>query len=191
MYFDTAWVVEGITTYLGDLFLGASGVISWEEYVACLLGNLKLHFERDGQSEQSLLDSSVDIWLDGYGAALPGKRVSIYYKGALVALAIDLMLRQKFAHTKSMRDVMRLMQEKYGRLQAGYTRKDFYALVEEVYEGSLVDFWQKWVESAQPLEDDIADLLRFVGLHFYQDPEGQFHLDTISDTEQMQHAFLS
>jgi predicted metalloprotease with PDZ domain len=101
------------------------------------------------------------------------------------------MLRQKFAHTKSMRDVMRLMQEKYGRLQAGYTRKDFYALVEEVYEGSLANFWQKWVESAQPLEDDIADLLRFVGLHFYKDPEGQFHLDTISDTEEMQHAFLS
>lgn len=190
VFFDTAWVVEGITTYLGDWFLGASGVISWEEYVACLLGNLKLHFERDGRSEQSLLDSSVDIWLDGYGAALPGKRVSIYYKGALVALAIDLMLRQKFSHSKSMRDVMRLMQERYGRLQAGYTRQDFYALVEEVYEDSLADFWYKWVESAQPLEGEIAVLLRFVGLHFHQDPEGQFHLDPLPATEEIQHAFL-
>ncbi len=154
------------------------------------MGNLKLHFERDGRSEQSLLDSSVDIWLDGYGAALPGKRVSIYYKGALVALAIDLMLRQKFSHSKSMRDVMWLMQVRYGRLQAGYTRQDFYALVEEVYEDSLADFWYKWVESAQPLEGEIAVLLRFVGLHFHQDPEGQFHLDPLPATEEIQHAFL-
>ena len=85
---------------------------------------------------------------------------------------------------------MRLMQEKYGRLQAGYTRQDFYALVEEVYEDSLADFWQKWVESAQPLEDDIAELLRFVGLHFYQDQEGQIHLDSLSGSEARQHAFL-
>ena len=190
VYFDTAWVVEGITTYLGDWFLGASGVISWEEYVACLLGNLKLHFERDGRSEQSLVESSVDIWLDGYGAALPGKRVSIYYKGALVALAIDLLLRQKFSHEKSMRDVMQLMQARYGYLKKGYTRQDFYSLVEEVYEDSLADFWQKWVESAQPLEDDIAELLRFVGLDFYQDQEGQFHLEPLPSTEEMQDAFL-
>jgi predicted metalloprotease with PDZ domain len=190
VYFDTAWVVEGITTYLGDWFLGASGVISWEEYVACLLGNLKLHFERDGRSQQSLVESSIDIWLDGYGSALPGKRVSIYYKGALVALAIDLMLRQKFSHAKSMRDVMQLMQARYGYLKKGYTLHDFYALVQEVYEGSLADFWHKRVESAHPLEDDIAELLRFVGLHFYQDQEGQFHLDPLPAAEEMRHIFL-
>ncbi len=190
VYFDTAWVIEGITTYLGDWFLGASGVISREEYVACLLGNLKLHFERDGRSEQSLLESSVDIWLDGYGSALPGKRVSIYYKGALVALAIDLMLRKKFSHAKSMRDVMRLMQARFGNLKQGYTRQDFYVLVEEIYEESMADFWQKWVESAQALEADIAELLGHVGLHFYQGEEGQFHLDLIPDSEELAHAFL-
>jgi predicted metalloprotease with PDZ domain len=164
--FDTGWVVEGITTYLGDWFLWASDVVNAEEYVNLLAGNLKLHFERDGASKQSLIESSVDLWLDGYGSALPGKRVSIYFKGALVALGLDLLIRRKFNHRKSLRDVMLLMQARYGRLKRGYGRQDFYALVEEVYEEPLTDFWSKWVESSEPLEGEIKELLNFVGLSF-------------------------
>lgn len=165
--FDTGWVIEGITTYLGDWFLWASGVVTAEEYVGMLLGNLKLHFERDGASKQSLVESSIDLWLDGYGQALPGKRVSIYFKGALVALGLDLMIRQKFNHTRSIRDVLLAMRSTF---QKGYTRTDFYALVEKVYEAPLRDFWTIWVEGNEPLGKRIGDLLMFVGLEFEESP---------------------
>lgn len=165
--FDTGWVIEGITTYLGDWFLWASGVVTAEEYVGMLLGNLKLHFERDGASKQSLVESSIDLWLDGYGQALPGKRVSIYFKGALVALALDLMIRQKFNHTRSIRDVLLAMKSTFPK---GYTRSDFYALVEKVYEAPLGDFWRIWVEGNEPLGKRIGDLLAFVGLEFEESP---------------------
>jgi predicted metalloprotease with PDZ domain len=165
--FDTGWVIEGITTYLGDWFLWASGVVTAEEYVGMLLGNLKLHFERDGASKQSLVESSIDLWLDGYGQALPGKRVSIYFKGALVALALDLMIRQKFNHQRSLQDVLLAMKATF---QKGYTRADFYALVEKVYESSLSDFWKIWVEGNEPLGKRIGDLMAFVGLEFEESP---------------------
>ena len=165
--FDTGWVVEGITTYLGDWFLWASGVVTADEYVGMLLGNLKLHFERDGESKQSLVESSIDLWLDGYGQALPGKRVSIYFKGALVALALDLMIRQKFNHQRSLRDVLVAMKAEF---KNGYTRTDFYALVEKVYEASLIDFWRIWVEGNEPLGKRIGELLVFVGLSFSESP---------------------
>ncbi len=145
----------------------ASGVVTAEEYVGMLLGNLKLHFERDGASSQSLVESSIDLWLDGYGQALPGKRVSIYFKGALVALALDLMIRQKFNHTRSIRDVLLAMKSTF---QKGYTRSDFYALVEKVYEAPLGDFWRIWVEGNEPLGKRIGDLLAFVGLEFEESP---------------------
>jgi predicted metalloprotease with PDZ domain len=141
--------------------------VTAEEYVGMLLGNLKLHFERDGASKQSLVESSIDLWLDGYGQALPGKRVSIYFKGALVALALDLMIRQKFNHARSLRDVMLAMQ---GQFKKGYTRFEFYALAEEVYGASLRDFWAVWVEGNAPLGEEIAHLLRFVGLSFSESP---------------------
>jgi predicted metalloprotease with PDZ domain len=165
--FDTGWVVEGITTYLGDWFLWASGVVTADEYVGMLLGNLKLHFERDGASKQSLVESSIDLWLDGYGQALPGKRVSIYFKGALVALALDLMIRQKFSHQRSLRDVLLAMKSEFKK---GYTRADFYALVEKVYEAPLSDFWRIWVEGNEPLAKRIGDLMAFVGLEFKESP---------------------
>jgi predicted metalloprotease with PDZ domain len=171
--FDTGWIIEGITTYLGDWFLWASGVVNAEEYVSLLLGNLKLHFDRDGASKQSLVESSIDLWLDGYGSALPGKRVSIYFKGALVALGLDLLIRKRFNHTKSLREVMLLMNARYGHLKKGYSRQEFYALVEEVYEDSLANFWHKWVESAEPLEADIRELLAFAGLDYTMD--GSLH----------------
>ena len=68
--FSTAWVVEGITTYLGDWFLYESGVWTRQEYLAGLLGNLKLHFDRDAQAQQSLEECSIDLWLDGYGTSI-------------------------------------------------------------------------------------------------------------------------
>lgn len=165
--FDTGWVIEGITTYLGDWFLWAADVVTAEEYVGMLLGNLKLHFERDGASKQSLVESSIDLWLDGYGQALPGKRVSIYFKGALVALALDLLIRQKSNHQRSLRDVMLAMKAQFKK---GYTRLEFYALVEEVYGASLRDFWAVWVEGNAPLGEEIAHLLAFVGLRFSESP---------------------
>ncbi|MCZ2479532.1 M61 family metallopeptidase [Aquirufa nivalisilvae] len=164
VYFPTAWFVEGVTTYLGDWFLVASGVYRSDEYLASLLGNLKLHFERDGASKQSLIESSIDLWLDGYGKAIPGKRVSIYYKGAIVALALDLMIRKKFAHRKSIRDVMVLMNDRFGIKQQGYALADVYQMVEEVYEASLTNFWRIWVEGNDPLEGPLNELMSFVGL---------------------------
>ena len=172
VYFPTAWFVEGVTTYLGDWFLVASGVYQTEEYLASLLGNLKLHFERDGASQQSLIESSIDLWLDGYGKAIPGKRVSIYYKGAIVALGLDLLIRKKFAHRKSIREVMIQMNENFGRKELGYTLSDVYRIVEEVYEGSLTDFWRIWVEGNEPLEEPLNELFEFVGLKMEKSERG-------------------
>ncbi|RXK48887.1 M61 family metallopeptidase [Aquirufa rosea] len=172
IYFTTAWFVEGVTTYLGDWFLVASGVYSSEEYLAALLGNLKLHFERDGEARQSLIESSIDLWLDGYGKAIPGKRVSIYYKGAIVALAIDLLIRKKFNHRRSIREVMLQMNQQFGIPQQGYELADVYAVVEEVYEGSLKEFWEIWVEGNEPLELPLNELLEFVGLQIEMSDRG-------------------
>lgn len=172
VYFTTGGIVEGITTYLGDWFLYASGVWNWEEYVAALLGNLKLHFDRDGDAKQSLLESSVDLWIDGYGKSIPGKRVSIYYKGALLALGIDLMIRRKFEDKKSIREVMLLLNQRFGRLKRGYTLADFYAICEEVYEAPLTEFFQKWMEGNACLLEDTNELLRHLGLKLTRTENG-------------------
>jgi predicted metalloprotease with PDZ domain len=173
--FPSGGVVEGITTYLGDWFLFASEVWTADEYVAGLQGNLKLHFERERDHAQSLVDSSVDLWLDGYGQALPGKRVSIYYKGALMALGLDVLIRQKFGHQKSIREVMLLMNERFGQLKQGYTLQGFYQLCSEVYESDLSNWFARWMESSTDLFEELNTLLAYIGLEL-QMSDSELHL---------------
>ena len=167
--FSTGWVVEGITTYLGDWFLYESGVWTRQEYLAGLLGNLKLHFDRDAQAQQSLEESSIDLWLDGYGTSLPDKRVSIYYKGAVVALALDLKLQAK--NGKSLRDVMLAMNAEFGLLKKGYTKEDFIRICEEIYGDSLQDFFGDYVEKSIDIATDLQQIIAKLGMKFEQDPE--------------------
>jgi predicted metalloprotease with PDZ domain len=162
--FSTGWIVEGITTYLGDWFLYESGVWTRQEYLAGLLGNLKLHFDRDGQAQQSLEESSIDLWLDGYGASLPNKRVSIYYKGAVVALALDLKLQAR--NGKSLRDVMLAMNAEFGQLKKGYTKEDFIRICEEIYGDSLQDFFRDYVERSTDITTDLQETLAKLGMKF-------------------------
>jgi predicted metalloprotease with PDZ domain len=165
--FSTGWVVEGITTYLGDWFLYESGVWTRQEYLAGLLGNLKLHFDRDAQAQQSLEESSIDLWLDGYGASLPNKRVSIYYKGAVVALALDLKLQAR--NGKSLRDVMMAMNAEFGQLKKGYTKDDFIRICEEIYGDSLQDFFRDYVERSTDITTDLQETLAKLGMKFEHD----------------------
>lgn len=165
--FSTGWVVEGITTYLGDWFLYESGVWTRQEYLAGLLGNLKLHFDRDANAQQSLEESSIDLWLDGYGASLPNKRASIYYKGAVVALALDLKLQAK--NGRSLKEVMHKMNAEFGALKKGYTKVDFIRICEETYGESLQDFFHQFVETTTDITADLQGILESAGLQFAQD----------------------
>jgi predicted metalloprotease with PDZ domain len=181
-YFETAWIVEGVTTYLGDWFLKASGVISEEEYLNLLLGNLKLHFDRDRFSAQSLTESSMDLWLDGYGPSTPGKRVSIYFKGAIVALGLDLMIQQKFNGARSLKDIMQRLNARFGNLKSGYVQSDFFRIAEEVYEAPLTDFWDLWVLGSGDLLEPLASILRLSGLALSESPTLGLQLSKITNT---------
>jgi predicted metalloprotease with PDZ domain len=130
---------------------------------------LKLHFDRDAQAQQSLEESSVDLWLDGYGTSLPNKRVSIYYKGAVVALALDLKLQAK--NGKSLRDVMRVMNAEFGQLKRGYTKADFIRICEEIYGDSLRNFFQDYVERSTDITTDLQRIIAKSGMKFEYDDE--------------------
>jgi predicted metalloprotease with PDZ domain len=134
-----------------------------------LLGNLKLHFDRDANAQQSLEESSIDLWLDGYGTSLSNKRASIYYKGAVVALALDLKLQAK--NGKSLKEVMLAMNAEFGQLKKGYTKADFIRICEQVYGESLQDFFQNYVEKSTEITADLQQILAKSGVKFENDPE--------------------
>ena len=125
--------------------------------------------DRDANAQQSLEESSIDLWLDGYGTSLPSKRASIYYKGAVVALALDLKLQAK--NGKSLKGVMLAMNAEFGRLKKGYTKADFIRICEQVYGGSLQEFFQNYVEKSTDITTDLQAILAKSGVKFENDPE--------------------
>jgi predicted metalloprotease with PDZ domain len=172
-YFTTGFVAEGITTYYGDLFLARSGIFSLEAYFAELSQTLNRHFMSANQASLSLLASSFDLWLDGYTAGAPGRKVSIYHKGALVALILDLELRQLTSDARSLDDVMRYMWQHFGHKERGYTLSDYKNAVASVAGREYKSYFEECIEGTGSLEKRLSQALHYVGCTLQVQPNEQ------------------
>jgi predicted metalloprotease with PDZ domain len=162
-YFRTGFVAEGVTTYYGDLMLVRSGVIDVELYFNELNTLFKKHFENFGRFNLSLADSSFDLWVDGYVQGIPNRKISIYGKGAVVALLLDLEIRVATSHKKSLDDVMKLMYLEFGKKKRGYTIKDYQHIIEKIAETSFKDYFENCIEGVLPIEKRISEALHAFG----------------------------
>ncbi|WP_116793182.1 M61 family metallopeptidase [Achromobacter dolens] len=111
------WVFEGFTSYYDDLLLLRSNVITQNDYLRLLAKTITSVARTPGRHKQSVAESSFDAWTRYYkqDENSPNALVSYYTKGALVALGLDLLIRQESAGAQSLDDVMRLLWQRYGR----------------------------------------------------------------------------
>src|SRR5690625_259439 len=164
------WVFEGFTSYYDDAMLARSGVISQQAYLD-RLGKVISHVRRGaGRLKQSVADSSFDAWTRFYkqDENSPNALVSYYTKGALVALGLDITLRQSTNGERSLDDVMRLLWQRYGKsfyqdmdnqshLQ-GVAEEGMPALIQEATGVDVGDFIEQYAYKPQdiPLETLLA-----------------------------------
>ncbi|WP_057938234.1 M61 family metallopeptidase [Algoriphagus resistens] len=125
-YHKAGWMVEGVTTYMGDLFLLRSGYYSLKEYCETFEKILNRESVNFGWQNQSILESSFDLWIDGYVAGIPDKKVSIYTHGALVAFCLDAMLLDEIS---SLHQVMKILWKRFGKPKIGYTLEEVWQAV--------------------------------------------------------------
>jgi predicted metalloprotease with PDZ domain len=178
-YFSTCFVAEGVTTYYGDLFLRRSGVFDNAAYYRELQVYMKRHFENNRNAQQSLIESSWDLWLDGYEKGIPQRKVSVYHKGALSALILDLTIRKIHRHQKSLDDVIRLLWQRFGIPFVGYSLEDYQSTVEEVAGQSLTWYWNDCIFSNVPLENHLNQALAWVGLQMVTFSDGTVQLQEL------------
>ena len=120
-YTRLLWAFEGITSYYDDLMLLRAGLITLQEYLDTLARTIRNVLRGSGRLKQSVAESSFDAWVKFYrqDENAPNAIVSYYAKGALVALCLDLLLRQGTRGAKSLDDVMRLLWRDYGARNLG------------------------------------------------------------------------
>jgi predicted metalloprotease with PDZ domain len=113
-YTELLWFFEGFTSYYDDLFLLRTGLIDTPRYLKLLAKTLSAVLSTPGRHVQSVAQASFDAWVKYYrqDENSVNATISYYNKGALIALAMDLLLRS--GHQGTLDDVMRLLWQRSG-----------------------------------------------------------------------------
>lgn len=156
------WIFEGFTSYYDDLMLLRSGVIDEAAYLKLLGKTISAVHRSTGRFKQSVAESSFDAWTRYYkqDENSPNALVSYYTKGSLVALGLDIILREASQGRYSLDDVMRALWERYGRMfyqghQHGLPEDGLATLIHEVTGIDTHDFIERYAYECHdvPLEE--------------------------------------
>ena len=154
------WVFEGFTSYLDDWLVRHAGLIDETQYLAALEETINRAMRGKGWSRQTLEESSFYAWTRFYqqDANAVNAIVSYYTRGAIVALMLDLMLRERGS---SLLDVMRRLWEAHGAepLPEG---ERIETLIEAAMGESMRGFFDRALRSTDTL--DVGGLLARFGV---------------------------
>ncbi len=158
-YTELLWFFEGFTSYYDDLFLRRAGLIDDSAYLQLIARTVNQVLQTPGRDVQSVAQASFDAWVKYYrvNENTPNATVSYYTKGSLVALCLDLTLRQE-GHG-SLDEVMR---ELWRRSDGGPIReRDIAQALRRIGGRSFQQELASWVHGTEDLP--LITLLRSHG----------------------------
>ena len=161
-YTRQLWAFEGITSYYDDLALVRTGIIDAQRYLELLGRTITSVLRTPGRQLQSIGDASFDVWIKFYrpDENSPNAAISYYWKGSLVALALDLTLRS--ARSTSLDAVMRALWERYGKTGVGVPERGIEAIAGDVAGADVHRFFERYVDGTE--DPPLAALLGAFGV---------------------------
>ncbi len=162
-YTQAGLVLEGVTTYFGDLYLLKAGVYDLPTYLRHFEKILRRESNHFGWRNASIEESSIDLWLDGYVAGITDRKVNIYSRGALLSLCLDVMLLQEGS---SLAEVMKEMWVSFGMPFRGYEVQDFEKLVATRVSNpeKITQFFDGYVRGKEDLFPILQECLLALGI---------------------------
>ncbi|KAB0588633.1 M61 family metallopeptidase [Comamonas kerstersii] len=159
-YTELLWFFEGFTSYYDDLLLRRAGLIDNATYLKLITKTLNQVQQTPGRKVQSVAQSSFDAWVKYYrqDENTANATVSYYTKGALVAMSLDLKLRQEGQTTLDA--VMRAL---WQRCQgSAMSEADVLTVLQALTGRSWETELQAWVHGTQELP--VTELLAAHGV---------------------------
>lgn len=163
IYTHTGWILEGVTTYMGDLYLLKSGVFDLATYLQEINDLLYRASAQEGWKNYSILESSHDLWLDGYQPGIPDRKVNIYSHGALICFCLDMLL---YRDGSSLSKVMKLAWGQFGKPMRGYQEKEIWNLILHGTKDPKIfeEFYENYISGNADLFVFLEDCLPILGL---------------------------
>ncbi len=143
-YTEQLWIYEGFTSYYDDLSLLRCKVVAQKDYLKVMAQNLTRLIRNQGRFNQSITESSFDAWTKFYkqDEGSINHIVSYYNKGAILALCLDLLLRQKSQGQITLDNVMRYLWSYHGKLDTPTYKDTIQRIVKDKLNIDLGDFFQ-------------------------------------------------
>jgi predicted metalloprotease with PDZ domain len=153
MYTRSLWFAEGVTNTFSSYALVRTGIWSKQEFLQDLSQQITEIESRPAEQWQSAEQSSLDAWLEKYALYnQPQRSVSYYTKGQVLGFLLDIVLRDRTDNQRSLDDLLRAMNTDFGREGKFYRDSlDIRLESEKLTGGSLADFFDNYVASANPL----------------------------------------
>jgi hypothetical protein len=171
---ELLWFFEGFTSYYDDLLLRRAGLIDDATYLRLLNKTINQVLQTPGRKVHTVAQSSFEAWTKYYraDANTPNLTVSYYTKGALVALCLDLTLRQHGVknHSVSLDDVMRALWQRCctGKRSGPMQEADVLAVLHDLTGRAWAPEFKAWVHGTRELP--LEKLLTAHGLTIHHDP---------------------
>ena len=154
------WFAEGVTSYLDQLLPHAAGLSGEAELLEDLGADLSRYLLTAGRQVQTLQASSEEAWVKLYlaDAHSGSSQVSYYLKGAVLALVLDLRLRQR---GYCLPLVLQQLWRSHGAIGRGYRQAELIAAF-AAHDPELSELLPQWLNSTE--DPPIAAALAVVGL---------------------------
>jgi predicted metalloprotease with PDZ domain len=155
-YTTSLWFCEGTTSYYDLVIPLRAGIYDAKTFLEGLSKEITQLQTTPGRKVQPVSESSFDAWIKLYrrDANSNNTQISYYLKGELISFLLDLLIRARHENQRSLDDVMRLMWQRFGKEEIGFTPQQLRDAIESVVEMDLSDFFNRYLDGTEELPFD-------------------------------------
>lgn len=141
------WMYEGVTEYFANLFQVNQGLISNQEFYNRMVEKINTSRRFDDTVPFTVMSKNIlaDEYKDMY--------YNVYQKGALIGMALDIRLRELSGGRMGILDLMKKLNERYGKDKPFEDDKLIPVIVELTYP-EIQDFFDTYVTGNTPIPYD-------------------------------------
>ena len=138
------WMYEGVTEYFANLFQVNQGLITEEEFFTRMSEKINQSRQFDDTMEFTKMSRNIleQPYKDSY--------YNVYLKGALIAMSIDIQMRESSNGEKGILDLMQALSKEYGS-DKPFNDDDLFAKISSLSYPAVGQFLDKYVAGDLPI----------------------------------------
>jgi predicted metalloprotease with PDZ domain len=138
------WMYEGVTEYFANLFQVNQGLITETEFYDRMVGKI------EGASQMNDTMSFTEMSANVLKKPYKDQYLNVYEKGALIAMCMDIEIREKSNGQRGILDLMQKLTNEYGPKKP-FTDDELFAKITELTYPEVGAFLTKHVEGTTPI----------------------------------------